>query len=304
MDLGEFGRRAREFHYGPDMREVKEIYRKQKYESEYTLSDLFHGLKGLWVYFRKYKSPSFLILVFSIIGAFFGAFSIGLLLPLFTSLEGGGLSDVEGPLRYLYQISRLVPIQDALLAMLTILFLAILIKATADYLRGILGLRVQRELGKDLRVAVMRQYMEIGYEFIDRREKGQMGEDYFYRPRVTSQVVTLFASIINQLIMFSTLLVFLFLLSWKILLVCLILLALFFVLSQGFFKKIKSLGDFQGRIQVSLTGMVLEILGGLRAIKDFGREKYEQKVLGKELEEFTSTMRRIDIRSNLIKPSS
>lgn len=293
-----------DFKYSSEMKEHRSMGYKLEYESEYSLSDLFHGLKGLWVYFRKYKFPSFLVLVFSILGAFFGAFSIGLLLPLFTSLEGGSLSAVEGPLRYLYQISLLLPIQDVLLAMLSILFLAILIKATADYLRGILGVRVQRELGKDLRFAVMRQYMEIGYEFIDRREKGQMGEDYFYRPRVTSQVVTWFASIINELIMFTTLLVFLFLLSWKILLVCLILLALFFVLSQGFFKKVKSLGDFQGRIQVSLTGMVLEILGGLRAIKDFGREKYEQKVLGKELEEFTSTMRRIDIRSNLIKPSS
>ncbi len=133
-----------DFRYSSDMGEYRKMRYQFEYESQYSLSDLFRGLKGLWVYFRKYKFPSFLILVFSIIGAFFGAFSIGLLLPLFTSLEGGSLSAVEGPLRYLYQISRLVPIQDVLLAMLSILFLAILIKAAADYSRAILGLRVQR----------------------------------------------------------------------------------------------------------------------------------------------------------------
>ncbi len=241
-----------------------------------------------------------LLVVLGLLAAISEGFSISLVVPLLAGQadHSGGLAGWLASLFGGFPESRRI-----FLTALCILG-GIALKNVLTYSYGLYFNWINTGIGHRLRSAIVSQTLGVSQQFLDGRDSGRLlntlGTETW---RMATALSILADMLINACLIFiyGILLVAL---SWKLALVSLAFFIFVSLVIQGVTAGIRRLGAEATEANGSLAHRMLEIINGLRVLRLFGNEKWEQQRYDDASRQVRSTFFRVDCLSSLVHPLS
>jgi ATP-binding cassette, subfamily B, bacterial MsbA len=218
----------------------------------------------------------------NIFSAVLDAFSLALLIPFLNTLfdqppisvggnKLGGLLSVT--------IGALLDPNDKLGSLRNVIFIVIaliLVKNFLSWIAGQLGASLQEYVTRDLRTAVYTHIAHLPLAFFQRTKTGQILSrvitDTAETRLVLTQIVT--SSLQNSALVVSYF-AFLFLISWKMTLMALIIVPVLGGTLSPLLRKLRKGNRRKGNQHGEMTSVVQETVSGIRLVKSFGAEGVE-----------------------------
>src|SRR5215203_671225 len=209
-------------------------------------------------------------------------FAFTLLIPFLNTLFGQpALTGRTGLDRFLGQlIGRLMVQGDPMASLVRIIFVilgAVVAKSLFSYTSGNLGASLQEYVTRDLRNTVYSHLQRLPLGWYGRTKTGQILARVLNDTQQTKQVIT--ELVTRSLLSASTVVLTiagLVAISWRLTLLALVVAPLLIAALQPLLRKLRKghrrMGDQMGE----LTAVVQETVSGIRLVKSFGGETYEE----------------------------
>jgi ATP-binding cassette, subfamily B, bacterial MsbA len=235
----------------------------------------------------------------NVAAAILDAFSLALLIPFLNtlfdqppiSLKAGGLS---GLLRatvgaLLDPADKMGSLRNVILIVLALVF----VKNLLVWLAGQLGASLQEYVTRDLRNALYAHLEQLPLSYFTRTKTGQILSRVITDTAETRLILT---QLVTQSLQSGALVLsyiaFLFLISWKMTLLALVVLPVLAAVLQPLLKKLRAGNRRRGNQHGEMTSVVQETVSGIRLVKSFGAEAYEEKRFRQASDRYaTSTVR-------------
>ena len=231
--------------------------------------------------------------------AMLDAFSLALLIPFLNTLfnqppinlKAGGLSALlratVGVL--LNPADKMGSLRNVILIVLVLVFL----KNLLIWIAGQLGASLQEYVTRDLRNAIYAHLGHLPLGYFTRTKTGQILSRVITDTAETRLILT---QLVTQSLQSGALvvsyIVFLFLISWKMTLLALVLLPVLGAALQPLLTKLRKGNRRRGNQHGEMTSVVQETVSGIRLVKSFGAEEYEEKRFREASDRYaTSTVR-------------
>ena len=210
-------------------------------------------------------------------------FAFTLLIPFLNTLFGlpplGGDNALNRALQAL--IGRLVVADDAmgsLQRVIVVVLAAVTLKSVFSWLAGNLGARLQEYVTRDLRDAVYAHLQRLPLAWFSRVKGGQVLSRILHDTQQTKQVIT--EAITRSVLSLTTVIAAvaaMAMASWRLTfavpIAAVVLVGALNPLLRQLRRGFRAAGDQQGE----LTAVVAEAVGGIRLVKSFGGEAYEER---------------------------
>jgi subfamily B ATP-binding cassette protein MsbA len=235
-------------------------------------------------------------------------FTLTLLIPflnaLFRQPALGTPNKVNEILRAL--IGRLLDPADqmgSLRNVILIILVAVAVKSLFTWLSGNLGASLQEYVTRDLRNAVYAHLQRLPLAYFGRTKSGQILSRVINDTQQTKQVVTelISRSFLNAATVVITITA-LFAISWRLALVALVVVPLIVITLQPLLRKLRKGYRRTGDQQGELTAVVSETVAGIRLVKAFGGEPYEEGRFREASDRLARTLTRVARVSFLSQP--
>ncbi|PSB45451.1 ABC transporter ATP-binding protein [Cyanosarcina cf. burmensis CCALA 770] len=184
------------------------------------------------------------------------------------------------------------------------IFGCILLKVSLAYSSSIIFSWYNSHIGHELRSKIFRQLLRINYSFLETQESGKLINLLATETWQTSKALTVFMNLIISICTISIFVILLLLISWQLTLLAGIVMTLISLAIQLMTRQVGSLGRQAVQVNEVLTNRMWEGLSGMKVIRAFGRENYEQKRFEQASEKVRSTFLKLDILSGAIAPVS
>jgi subfamily B ATP-binding cassette protein MsbA len=241
--------------------------------------------------------------------ALLDAFSLALLIPFLNTLfnqppinlKAGGLS---GLLRA--TVGMLLDPGDkmgSLRNVILIVLAVVLLKNLLVWFAGQLGASLQELVTRDIRNAIYAHLAHLPLAYFARTKTGQILSRVITDTAETRLILT---QLVTQSLQSGALvlsyIVFLFLISWKLTLIALILLPVLGAAMQPLLKKLRAGNRRRGNQHGEMTSVVQETVSGIRLVKSFGAEAYEESRFREASDRYASSSVRLTRISFLASP--
>ena len=245
----------------------------------------------------------------NVVAAVLDAFSLALLIPFLNTLfdqppiplKSGGLS---GLLRA--TVGALLDPSDKMGSLRNVIFIVLALVITKNFivwLAGQLGASLQEYVTRDLRNALYAHLEQLPLTYFTRTKAGQILSRVITDTAETRLILT---QIVTQSLQSGALVlsyvVFLFLISWRMTLIALILLPILALTLQPLLKKLRAGNRRRGNQHGEMTSVVQETVSGIRLVKSFGAEPYEEKRFREASDRYANSSVRLTRLSNLAGP--
>lgn len=176
-------------------------------------------------------------------------------------------------------LARLTPLAAMLLGM-------VLLRAVSNYSRGLIMERVSQNVVYDLRTGLYGHLQELPYEFYDHNRVGEImsrmtGDIEGIRNLIAGGIITVF----DNSLRFVGGLVFMTFMSWQLTLALIIIAPLLAVTAWQFNKHIRPVFKDVREQNAVLNTRTQENLAGIRVVKAFAREEYEEEMFKRDNQE-------------------
>jgi subfamily B ATP-binding cassette protein MsbA len=223
-------------------------------------------------------------IVGNVVAAVLDAFSLALLIPFLNTLfdqppiplKSGGLS---GLLRA--TVGALLDPTDKMGSLRNVIFIVLALVITKNllvWLAGQLGASLQEYVTRDLRNALYAHLEQLPLSYFTRTKTGQILSRVITDTAETRLILT---QLVTQSLQSGALvlsyIVFLFLISWKMTLLALVLVPILAAVLQPLLKKLRAGNRRRGNQHGEMTSVVQETVSGIRLVKSFGAESYEEQ---------------------------
>lgn len=236
-------------------------------------------------YLRPYRWVFAASLGAMAVGSLLDGFTMVLLIPFLRSLFGEtALTPVGGSL-----IERVLDLtlgsfisgetpSESLRNVVIVVMVGLLLKNVFFYTANVLGMQVREGIVRDMRDQLYGHLQRLPLGFFDRHKTGQLVARVFTDTNQTKEIITYtIADMLKHAVSLITFVLMLFLISWKLTLLALVVAPLFL----GFLKPMlwrlrrgfRSAYDAQGE----LTSMLQETASGARLVKAYGAENFERR---------------------------
>jgi subfamily B ATP-binding cassette protein MsbA len=155
-----------------------------------------------------------------------------------------------------------------------------------------------------LRTGIFNQLLSTSYSFLETQESGNLLNTLATETWRTGQALGI---LVNLIISICTIFVFttlLLLISWKLTLLVALGLGLISTTIQLVTRKVKNLGQQALEVNKILGNRMWEGLAGMKVIRAFGRESYEQERFDVASTEVRNTFLKLDMLSGVVNPLS
>ena len=237
---------------------------------------------------------------------------ISLFIPFLQSLvdsndSGIGENVLGGFLDRLFDIvpqsDHAVPwLHDRLVVIPLLIFGSILLKNALIYSNLVLLAWLNSRISHRLRSQIFNQLLKVSYSFLETKDSGRLLNTLATETWRTSEALGI---LVNLIISVCTTLVYtalLLLISWQLtLLVSLIMLAISLVI-RAVTHQSKALGKEAVRVNGDLGNRMYEGTIGMRTIRAFGREPYEQKQFERTSRQVRNIFMKLDLISSSVNP--
>lgn len=248
-----------------------------------------------------------LIILLGIISAFAEGLGISLFIPLledFITQEEVFSFHHNHLLHTLDQLSAHLPEDSRLFWLSFIIFACILLKTGILYTNTVLLSWFNASLGHRLRSQIFHQLLHVGYGFLEVTDSGKLINTLAAETWQVERAVSVSLGLISS---GGTILIFvllLLLISWRLTLLAAIAMIVISTLVQFLTRHVKTLGKQAVVINEVLTRHMWEGLAGMRVIRAFGQEHYEQRQFDRASQQVQRVFFRLDVWSGLVDPLS
>ncbi|HSA56843.1 MAG TPA: ABC transporter ATP-binding protein [Gemmatimonadaceae bacterium] len=238
--------------------------------------------------------------------ALLDVFGLTLLIPflalIFQEPMGAGvLGDVQDWLigAFLDPQDRLGSLRNVLLLILA----AVTAKSVLMWLSGQLGASLQEYVTRDLRNAVYRHLQSLPLAFFTRVKTGQILARVLTDSAQTKAVITeAMTKTLQSAATVLTTVAALFLLSWRLTLLALVVAPLLIALLQPLLRKLRKGHRRLSNQYGEMTAVVQEAVSGIRLVKSFGGEAYEEERFQEASDRYAKGMVRVTRIAYLAQP--
>ena len=226
-------------------------------------------------------------------------FTLTLLIPFLNALFGqpplGTPNRVNDVLRSL--IGRLLDPADQMASLRNVILVilsAVAVKSLLTWAAGNFGAGLQEYVTRDLRNAVYAHLQRLPLGWFGRTKAGQILSRVVNDTQQTKQILTevIARSFLNVATVLVTIAA-LFALSWRLTLVALVVVPLLSVALQPLLRKLRTGYRRTGDEQGELTAVVQETVSGIRLVKAFGGEAYEERRFRQASDQLARSSRRV-----------
>jgi subfamily B ATP-binding cassette protein MsbA len=192
--------------------------------------------------------------------------------------------------------SRIVPGDEmsSLHTVIMIVLAAIVAKNVLVWTAGQFGATLQEYVTRDLRNAVYRHLAHLPLGYFTQMKAGQILSrvinDTFETRLILTQIVTQSLQSASLVIVYVAIL---FSISWKLALLALVILPLLAVSLQPMLKKLRRGNLRRGNVHGEMTSVLQETIAGIRIVKSFGTEAYEERRFGEGSNKYARSSVRI-----------
>jgi len=158
---------------------------------------------------------------------------------------------------------------------------AVIAKNLLVWIAGQFGASLQEYVTRDLRNAVYRHLAHLPLGYFTQMKAGQILSrvinDTFETRLILTQIVTQSLQSVSLVVVYIAIL---FSISWKLTLLALVILPSLAVALQPMLKKLRKGNLRRGNVHGEMTSVLQETIAGIRIVKSFGTEAYEEKRFG------------------------
>lgn len=244
------------------------------------------------------------IVIIGTLSSFFEGIGISLFMPLLQSLDQTGLqiSNSNFLVDFLNRFFVGISSNNRLIIIGVCIVGSIFLKNLLIYVNSILFSRFNSRISHDLRSGIFRQLLSISYSFLEGNESSKLMNTLASETWRTSQALSGFVSLIINCCTIFVFIILLLLLSWQLTILVSILMALISLITQLVTRPVKKLGQQALESNSVLANRMWEGLAGMKVIRAFGREDYEQERFDRVSINVRSTFFKLDILSASVNP--
>jgi ATP-binding cassette, subfamily B, bacterial MsbA len=275
-------------------------------------------------YIRPFRLRLALSVLCSIFFSIFSGVSIYLIIPLLETLFAGNTparsavpavtgSFLPGWLLeakdavvtgFQHMVFRANP-ADSLLNICIVIVAAFFIKNLFGYLQSNLMIYVEQGLTRDLRDALYRHIHELPLAYFTNERTGNLISRIMNDvPIINTGVSATFQTMIREPLLLAVYLTITLVLSWKLTLIALVVFPLVLLVIAGVGRRVHAeSGIAQERI-ADLTSVLHETISGVKVVKAFAMEEFENRKFAKESDGYFRTILRITGVRNLASPTT
>jgi subfamily B ATP-binding cassette protein MsbA len=251
---------------------------------------------------RPYRPFVILFFVVSFVSSIFEGFSISMLVPLLSSLQG--VQDYDQLPKFLQIIAKLFSkysLEKQILLSIGFALTAMILKNLFFGISINLGNLLSGKVVADLRFKAFDMLMKVGLEFYNNTAAGHLIEKVLNDTKTLQSLITTSIDFVVNSTTFIVLVALMFVFSWELSLISLFLAILIALAISFYIKSFSKLGRKTAESARELSALLLESINGINVIKSFVREDHTSKLLKETAESVRKNEFKLSYRNNSIR---
>lgn len=254
-------------------------------------------VRTLLDFMRGYRRVIPLLVLLSLLAALAEGLGIGLLIPMLDTMLGDSPSRPSGPMAEVMQhFAAGADGRERILLLAIAVFVVIACKTLILVANAVVATRVNGQIVHQLRVQLCRQLLDVSYSFFASREQGRLLNTVETQTYRTSEALTYMVAMIASASMIAMTLILLLLLSWQLTLVVILVIIPVSLLVRVAMRRAHRLGSAIVQAYSDMAGRMLELLGAMRSIRIFNRERAEEE----RFRQVSEALRRLYVKVELM----
>ena len=234
-------------------------------------------IKTLLPILKLYPWVSPIIIILGFLASLAEGLGISLFIPLLQSSSSVNSSAANNPfLRFIDRLLINVSSQERILIIASAIFATIILKSSLSFSSSLIFSWYNSRINHRLRTGIFQQFLSVSYSFLNAQDSGKLINTLASETWRTSDALLVLFSLAINICTISVFVILLLLISWKLtLLVAAVLFIISFIIRIVTIQS-KKLGKKAVAANQSLTKLMWEGFSGMKLIRYFGRENYEQ----------------------------
>ena len=266
--------------------------------SSLEMAKAFHPL------LRRHRAALGVIIVLGTLSALAEGIGMSLVIPFFRELAGGSAPGASHYVRFLDRMLASLPAGYRTSLIPAVIFAIVIAKNVLSYVCDCLCAWLKLRVGHELRGGLFNQLLHVHFGFIERSEPAKLVNTLAHETWRTVEALGVFVALLIHCATVLVFVVLLLLISWPLTLSAGAGVVLISVSVQLVGRRLGRLGTHAVDATAALTERMLDGLGGMRVIRIFGRERYEEQRFAAASEDVRRTFQRLDWVANVVKPLS
>lgn len=254
--------------------------------------DFSGTMKRLLKYLSVYRTRMILVALFTVVVVF-----VMVVAPNYTRHIMNDLQDfITGKLTKDTAVANII-------SYFVIILIMYAVRVVFEITAALLGNRVSVSLGKNLRKSMRDKLETLPIKYFDSEQTGNILSMFQNDVDiVTMSIQQTLITLIQSLFLIVGVLIMMFIISWKLTLIALVILPLYIIFTRIIAKKSQSRFIKQQRYLGELNGNIEEVFSGNLEIKLYGKEESSYKKFQKINDNLTEAARQANFLSGLIRP--
>ncbi len=260
------------------------------------------ALKALLAYYPPWAIP--VLVVLGMLTSFTEGIGISLFIPFLESIGQKNIVPQTGNWLFdsLGTVFNSIQPDTRLLTISFCIFIVVLLRAALSYGNMVTFTWLTMKVGHRIRSRLFEQLMTVSFRFIEKCSSGRLMNALSTETwRATDALSVLFRILIGvcSIAVYFTLLM---LISWKLTLLVTAIMVVISVIVRLLTRQTQSLGEKVTRHNTELTNRMVEGIDGMKVIRAFVRESYEQKRFAQTSRRLTNLIVRLTMLHGTISP--
>ncbi len=246
------------------------------------------------------------IIILGVLSSFVEGLGISLFIPLLQSLADTNLSVANSNffVRFLNQIFIGVSNEHRFVIITLCILGSIFFKNCLVYGNSVLCASANARVGHRLRSGIFQQLLTLSYSFLENKESGKLMNTLATETWRAGQALSTLTGTIVSVCTVVIYTIILLMISWQLTLLVSVLIILVSACIRLVTRQVKHLGEQALAANSSLAKQMWEGYSGMKVIRAFGREAYQQELFDLASNKVVNTFVRLDIVAGMVQPIS
>ncbi|MEA5604523.1 ABC transporter ATP-binding protein [Nostoc sp. UHCC 0252] len=246
------------------------------------------------------------IVILGILSSFVEGLGISLFIPLLQSLiqTNSSVASSNFFVDFLNRIFINISTSNRFVIIALCILGSIIFKSSLAYGNSILSAWLNARIGHRLRSGIFQQYLNLSYSFLENNESGKLMNILASETWRTCQALSTLIGIIISNCTVAIYGILLLLISWQLTLLVSVLMILVSLGIRLVTRHVKHLGEEAVEANSTLAKRMWEGYSGMKVIRAFGREAYEQELFDNASNKVVNTFLKLDIFTGMVQPIS
>lgn len=261
-------------------------------------------VRKLLPFFRCYPWSLPAITILAILASLAEGIGIGLFIPFLENLDQSNSFEASGSwlVGYLGRLFNSVPSQYRLLVISISIFSSIVLKASLSYANLVLFHWLDARIIHQMRSGIVTRLFNVNYRFMESTDTGHilntLSNETWRSSEALSELVKFIANA-STVVIYTLLLL---LISWKLTLLVIVVMMVISVFSRWITRNAQQLGEEATQTSAEVTAREIECVEGMKVIRAYGRESYEQQRFDDASERASKSIMRVAITRESVTP--